>query len=658
MPQPTLQVLDATSAPVTVNTINPNGQTTAANSQPVVLATDQSAVPNNLTQIGGTAVALETTDSDGEAPSATGKVLPTEGYPKMFNGSTWDRLRGDTTTGVYGHLKGLAGSTLPTGASLPVLGTQQVIRDYPSAQSLAATGTVQFGVQAGATVAVTVTNAVASTAAFNATVQFQTSPDGSSWSSVNAMPVSSLPGGGAVTVTQTTTAGMWTVNIPTGHWYFRFNVSAWVSGTVWMYIEALGRNNITVQMPWSYTVTSGQTLMPFTDMSGVSELLIRISAVTTTVLTVQGTNDPSGADVVALQVQEANTATSSGAGTITAAGSYRVPVVGWKWVRIQCTTTGTVLTVQGISAKYGQSMTLSSTGNSVTVTATNLSSNMAQVAGQVPLNPVANGSTNRAIVAVQGTAVTQADQSATAFAGSGRVNGTVVAAATGGGGACVSSEINVTALTLGTATAVIPILQESRGGTNFTDIWVGDPITTTGIQSTPAIPVAGRRRWCMHSIGGTSTTVTTTITSLELPAGYVKQVYFRDAYNATNPLATVINSVTQTASTFGAAPALTATTQATSWCVVEGCKQITAQLTLGGGPTVTTQPVISLEVSNDLSNGFVPASGATMTAAGNGTYSCGISGQSWRYARLRVTTAAAYSAGAYTITTASIYGSN
>lgn len=282
--------------------------------------------------------------------------------------------------------------------------------------------------------------------------------------------------------------------------------------------------------------------------------------------------------------------------------------------------------------------------------------NVSQLNGTTVASGIANGSTNTVLPISVATAISNTDQSATAYAGAGRVNGTVVASSRGGG-CVISAEVNVSALTLGTATAVIPILQESRGGTNFTDIWTGDPMTTTGIQQVPAIPVAGRRRWCMHSIGGTSTTVTVTITAQELPDGYVKQAYYRDSYHATNALATVINNATQTASTFGAATALTATTQATPWCVVEACSRITAQLTLAGGPTVTTQPVISLEVSNDLSNGFVQAT-AQMTAAGNGTYSCSITGQSWKYARLRVTTAAAYSSGAYTITTAAIYGSN
>lgn len=291
-----------------------------------------------------------------------------------------------------------------------------------------------------------------------------------------------------------------------------------------------------------------------------------------------------------------------------------------------------------------------------TVTATNLSTNISQVAGATPINTISNGSSNRNMGVVLGTAVSNTDQNATAFAGSGRVNGTIVAS-TAGAGAVITAEINVSALTLGTATSVVFILQESNGGTNFTDIWTSDPVSTTSIIRVPAIPVAGRRRWCAFNIGGTSTTVTATITTLELPTGsYPIYRQFRDVFAATNPLSSTINSVVQTASTFGATTAFTATTQATTACLVEGTKVITAHLTLGGAPTVTTQPVFSLEFSNDLTNWFTSTS--TMTAAGNGTYSVTLANVAWRYARIRVTTAAAYSAGAYTITSVGITGVN
>lgn len=282
--------------------------------------------------------------------------------------------------------------------------------------------------------------------------------------------------------------------------------------------------------------------------------------------------------------------------------------------------------------------------------------NLSQIAGTTVVASVANGSTQKILPATLSTAVTQVDQSATAFAGSGSVLGTVVASAQGGG-AVISAEINVSALTLGTATAVFAILQESRGGTNFSDIWTSDPITATGIVSMPAIPVAGRRRWRFFSCGGTSTTVTVTITALELPAGYVVMRQARDYFAATNPLASMFNSVALTASTIGTgATCMTTIGNATTPMLVEGCKSLTAFMTLTGTPTVTTQPVLTLQLSMDGTNWWsVPS--ATLTAAGAGTYMTTTTATA-KFARLNVTTAAVYSAGNYTISNMGVNGVN
>lgn len=286
--------------------------------------------------------------------------------------------------------------------------------------------------------------------------------------------------------------------------------------------------------------------------------------------------------------------------------------------------------------------------NTPTVTATNLSTNVNQIGGVAPAAGISSGSTNNTLSVNTASAISSTDQNATAFAGAGRVNGTVVASARGGS-AVISAEINVSALTLGTATSVVFVLQESSGGTNFTDIWFSDPITAAGIVRVPPISVGGRRRWCAHSVGGTSTTVTATITALELPPGYPVIRQYRDAFSATNPLSSVINSATGVATTLVStgATCMTATTQATAPMVIEGCKISTLHLVLTGTPTVTTQPVLALEFSQDGTNWFT--STATVTATGAGVYSASIATVAFRFARIRVTTAAVYSAGNYTI---------
>jgi len=271
-----------------------------------------------------------------------------------------------------------------------------------------------------------------------------------------------------------------------------------------------------------------------------------------------------------------------------------------------------------------------------------LRGDITSVAGNAAASAAANGSSVYGLGIYQTTAVPNTDQSATAFAGSGSVLGTAVASVHGGG-AVVSAEINVSALTLGTASSVIFCLQQSAGGTNFSDIWCGDPVTATGTYSVPAVSVMGRRRWRAFSVGGTSTTVTATISALELPTGFPLIRQGRDAYSATNPFATMYNSAALAASTF----VLTTVNSATTPFYIEGAKQVTGFISVTGSPTITTSPIVGLQLSNDGVNWF--SSGASaVTLSANGSYALN-SIYTAKFARMTVNTAAVFSSGAFTI---------
>jgi hypothetical protein len=313
--------------------------------------------------------------------------------------------------------------------------------------------------------------------------------------------------------------------------------------------------------------------------------------------------------------------------SLTTGGSLRGDVSSYAGTAL----TGTV-TAYG-TAPTGNVFGVNAAVTSGTLTTVSTVTNISQIASNVPAYGIANGSTNKAAAITEATAVSQVDQNATAFAGAGSVLGTVVASAQGGG-AVITAEVNVSALTLGTATAVFAILQESRGGTNFSDIWVSPPITATGIISTPPLVVAGRRRWRFFSIGGTSTTVTVTITSLELPAGgypLVREGY--DGFSATNPLATMFNNAT-TASTL-----VSTTLSSTSNPIyIEGAKNLMASLTVTGG-VPTTNPVLTLQTSIDGTNWFNSTLTLTPTAAG--TFGASLANIIGRFARFIVSTASA-----------------
>ena len=532
-------------------------------------------------------------------------------------------------------------------AALAVNADAPQILANPAANSIAAlNGTITWNVEGGGGYILSLTNGPGATTAWVGTVTFQyTINGGTTWNNLNATPLTSATG---ATVTTATANGLWQVNPPNGaNVQVRANMTAYTSGTVYADLASNGQVGGMVLLPWVYTVTSGQMLVGPINASGFTDFAIQVSAVTTTVLTVQGTNDPSLTtwDTVPAVLTDASTDTP--AGTISAVGTYRWSAAGFKYFRVQCTTTGTVLTVQGVVGRLGvpssAMMTIQNAntpmnitqaaGVALSATTAQFGMNIVNLGGTAVAGSIANGSTNKALGVTQSTAVSQVDQNATAFAGAGSVLGTVVAS-TQGGGAVISSEINVSALTLGTATAVYAILQESRGGTNFSDIWVSPPITATGIISTPPLVVAGRRRWRFFSIGGTSTTVTVTITTLELPAGnypIVREGY--DGYSATNPLATQFNSVA-TASTL-----VSTTLSSTSTpFYIEGSKNLVASLTVTGG-TPTTNPVLTLQTSLDGTNWFNTTLTLTPTAAG--TFGASITNVVGRFARFIVSTASA-----------------
>ena len=81
------------------------GPAAKANSMPVTMATDQPPFTIIIQDASGNPIGtFERTNADGEAPKTDPTVLPTECYPKVFNGTTFDRLRGNTV-GMYAVLK-------------------------------------------------------------------------------------------------------------------------------------------------------------------------------------------------------------------------------------------------------------------------------------------------------------------------------------------------------------------------------------------------------------------------------------------------------------------------------------------------------------------------------------------------------------------------
>jgi len=247
--------------------------------------------------------------------------------------------------------------------------TPAMIIANPVQQSITSTSSVQWTVQGGGFYYMTIDNAPAVTSAFTATVVFETSPDNSTWTAVNGTPLIGLPNTTGP-VSTTTTAGLYRIQVPTSALYIRARVSSYTSGTVWVYLEPFGVANAAIKLPYTPGITSGQTITGWIDVSGMSELGIRISAATTTVVTAQGTDDPTGTDIQSINVLSDNSANQTATQTISAAGTYSIINPIHKWVRFQVTTTGTVLTVQGVAARFGQSLKLNGSQSTVGVAGT------------------------------------------------------------------------------------------------------------------------------------------------------------------------------------------------------------------------------------------------------------------------------------------------
>ena len=573
MPFPTIQVTQGTGT--TINTLPPAGQNSAAESLPVVLASDQTLpLPS-----GAATSALQTTGNNALAVIA-----------------------GAITGGV------LAVSTsalpLPSGAATAAL---QVTGNNAL--------TTLAGIVTGGVAAVSVATLPLPSGA--ATSALQTT--GNSYLSTLAGVVS----GGAAAISAAS------LPLPAG---------AATSANQATMITAINQLHTDLIAP----LPSGTNLIGAVNLDIAGAAVSQTNPAYTSPSTAQGSTTAGQYGNLTLAAvttaAPSYTTAQSSPLSLTVAGALRGDMSSYAGTAL----TGTV-TAYG-TAPSGNVFGVNAAITQGTLTTVSTVTSLSQIAGSVPQMNIANGSTNKEVGVSVATAISQTDVSAGAFAGAGRVNGTIIASAAGSG-AWVSAEINVSTLTLGTATAVFAILQESRGGSNFSDIWTSDPITTTSTVSMPALPVGGRRRWSFFSCGGTSTTVTATITALELPpmaAPLVRQA--RDFYAATNPLASMFNSTALTASNF----VLSTLNSATTPLYVEGTKLVTAFMILAGSPTVTTQPVVTMQGSMDGTNWFT-ISGSTMTAAGNGMYAASVANTAFKWVRLAVTTAAAYSAGSYTI---------
>lgn len=261
-----------------------------------------------------------------------------------------------------------------------------------------------------------------------------------------------------------------------------------------------------------------------------------------------------------------------------------------------------------------------------TVTATNLSSNIAQVAAGTASSMIEQAGTSNRALNISLAAPSHANVTEVASAAvTATANGSTITQVAGAG---FSAIVNCTAVS-GTTPTLDTILQESNdNGTTWYDIWHVERMTGVSTAIIPPIPAGGRRRW-NSTVGGTTPSFTRSITTMLISGDPVLQRQFFDR------TAGVLNGT------------LNATTSSYN---TAGINNLNVTVTLGAA---TTPGTYQIQVSNDGSNW---ASASTATAAvANSTISIprtvGVLG---RFSRLICTSAATSQTG----TLVSFYGSN
>jgi hypothetical protein len=381
--------------------------------------------------------------------------------------------------------------------------------------------------------------------------------------------------------------GLWQFVAPAGATvYIRANMTAWTSGSVMAFVAPVGVPNGCIMLPWSYSVTSGQNIIGPIDVSGMSEVSLYVTALTTTVIIPYGTIDPTLTTWTTIAGQYAiSNSTSS---TLSSSGVYRVPTGNYKWIQYQVTTTGTALTIQGAQAKIGTNPVLSSAGNSIGVASVQSSSASAPI-----------------LIADQASAT---------------INSTATSAAITPNAGCEYETNAIVTAVSGTSPTLDIVLQESDdNGVNWFDVYHFPRITAVGAYRSPKIIMKGYRYRTIETVGGTSPSFTRSRNRLQGSSGItgVNRRIFDRAVSLTT-----LNATT--------------TTAAGNPLNVSDCRNL--QLTIAVGAVTTTAPALQLQGSED-GGATWTLIGSPLVAVASSTVSVTVSNVNWEFVRAIVTTA-------------------
>jgi hypothetical protein len=469
----------------------------------------------------------------------------------------------------------------------------------PASQSLSATGSIQWTVQPGGWYYLTINNAPAATATFVATIVFETSPDNSSWSAVNGSPMIGLPGAGMVPASSTTTVGLWKVLVPGNASYVRARVSARTSGTIWAYLEPVGVPNGTIQLPFTPSVTSGSLLVGWLDSTGMSEIVMHVSAVTTTVVSASGTNDPTGAVAQGVALSGDNSTGQTPVTTMNSpmTGSLVNPI--HKWIRFAVNTTGTIFTIQGVTARFGQSFKLA--GNQSTISLPGGTTNVNAITSLTTLSTMTKGNIGNPtfisdVASSPITTTTTTGLNALTYGNSYQIS------------------LQMTAVSGTTPTYDLQIQESRDGGSNYIPVYDFPRISAVGTYNSPLMTATGTVMRYVQTVGGTTPSFTRALLRIQSSAvgAIIRQMIDRSV-SLTTLSSTTPNVIAE-----------------------QGTKNV--QLTINIGAVTTTAPALQIQASDDTGATWYSI-GSPLTAVASSTVSATINNVTAQMYRAIVTTA-------------------
>ena len=309
MTQPTILVKDANSTNQTVNTINPNGQTTAANSQPVVLASDQVSSISQGSQNGLLTAAGPVNFVVSTANSYTGTVLV--GTPWV---GTFETILGAPEAAIL--LRSDQNGTLTLVQTIDAAGTQpSLTTNYPIVAGVPYSSTIAIS---GNYIRLSFTNNGGSTANVVLDTQYGSMPTAGQQVSAASAPVVIASDDAVMGAIVTNTNAM---------------------------LDETGSGSITAQNlnPVTGTATAGSTVVA-TALNAAGTLGIQVQGTYTGQITVQGTIDNVNWVTIAA-VTNITTGVTTAAIPAGGTGVFQTSVSGMQFVRATATSaiTGTAV---------------------------------------------------------------------------------------------------------------------------------------------------------------------------------------------------------------------------------------------------------------------------------------------------------------------------